>query len=80
KAENIDIRQTLSDSSVTFQIGTNAGEIVSLGIGDIRTKALGIDKFKLTDETSASNAIAIIDSAIDKVSEVRSKLGAYQNR
>lgn len=80
KAENIDIRQTLSDSSVTFQIGTNAGEIVALGIGDIRTKALGIDKFKLTDETSASNAIAIIDSAIDKVSEVRSKLGAYQNR
>ncbi|MFT9849577.1 flagellin N-terminal helical domain-containing protein [Aneurinibacillus sp. REN35] len=79
-ALNIDVRQTLSDSSVTFQIGTNAGEIVSLGIGDIRTKALGIDKFKLTDETSASNAIAIIDSAIDKVSEVRSKLGAYQNR
>lgn len=79
-ALNIDVRQTLTDSSVTFQIGTNAGEIVALGIGDIRTKALGIDKFKLTDETSASNAIAIIDSAIDKVSEVRSKLGAYQNR
>jgi flagellin len=79
-ATNIDIRQTLQDASVTFQIGTNAGEIVALGIGDIRTKALGIDKFKLTDETSASNAIAIIDSAIDKVSEVRSKLGAYQNR
>jgi flagellin len=79
-ATNIDIRQTLQDASVTFQIGTNAGEIVALGIGDIRTKALGIDKFKLTDETSASNAIAIIDSAIDKVSAVRSKLGAYQNR
>ncbi|MBN6186947.1 hypothetical protein JQN58_08120 [Aneurinibacillus sp. BA2021] len=79
-ATNIIIRETLEDASVTFQIGTNAGEIVALGIGDIRTKALGIDKFKLTDETSASNAIAIIDSAIDKVSEVRSKLGAYQNR
>lgn len=79
-ATNIDLRQTLQDASVTFQIGTNAGEIVALGIGDIRTKALGIDKFKLTDETSASNAIAIIDDAIDKVSAVRSKLGAYQNR
>lgn len=79
-AVNIDIRQTLEDSSVTFQIGTNAGEIIALGIGDIRTKALGIDKFKLTDETSASNAIAIIDGAIDKVSQIRSKLGAYQNR
>ncbi|WP_047153533.1 flagellin N-terminal helical domain-containing protein [Aneurinibacillus tyrosinisolvens] len=80
KATNIDIRQTLEDSSVSFQIGTNAGEIVELGIGDIRCKELGIDKFKLTDETSASNAIAIIDTAIDKVSAVRSKLGAYQNR
>lgn len=80
KAMNIDVRQTLQDSSVTFQVGTNAGEIIALGIGDIRTKALGIDKFKLTDETSASNAIAIIDGAIDKVSQIRSKLGAYQNR
>jgi flagellin-like hook-associated protein FlgL len=79
-AQNIDVRRNLENASVTFQIGTNAGEIVALGIGDIRTKALGIDKFKLTDETSASNAIALIDSAIDKVSEVRSKLGAYQNR
>ncbi|BAU26572.1 flagellin [Aneurinibacillus soli] len=80
KATNIDIRRTLEDASVTFQIGTNAGEIVALGVGDIRCASLGIDKFKLTDETSASNAIAIIDSAIDKVSAVRSKLGAYQNR
>jgi flagellin-like hook-associated protein FlgL len=79
-AENIDIRRTLENASVSFQIGTNAGEIVQLGIGDIRTKALGIDKFKLTDEASASNAIAIIDAAIEKVSDVRSKLGAYQNR
>lgn len=79
-ATNIVVRETLENASLTFQVGTNAGEVIALGISDIRTKALGIDKFKLTDETSASNAIAIIDGAIDKVSQVRSKLGAYQNR
>jgi len=34
----------------------------------------------VTDRDSASRSITIIDSALDRVSNQRAKLGAYQNR
>ena len=49
-------------------------------IGDMHTKALGIDKLTIADPEGASAAIQTIRDAINQVSSVRGDLGATQNR
>ena len=70
----------LTDNTMVFQIGANEGDDMGINIGDMRSHALGLDGVLVTDRDSASRSISIIDSAIDKVSTQRAKLGAYQNR
>jgi flagellin len=49
-------------------------------VGDIHTKALGIDKINIGSQASASEAIGTIKNAINQVSSIRGTLGATQNR
>ncbi|MBN4051031.1 MAG: flagellin [Alkaliphilus sp.] len=63
---------------IVFQIGANAGETIRVFVDDLQAKALAIDTLDLV--TSPSAGIGLIDNAITKVSEVRSTLGAVQNR
>ena len=53
---------------------------MGIDIGNMSTRALGIHRVLVTDRDSASRSITIIDSALDRVSSQRAKLGAYQNR
>jgi flagellin len=96
------------DSSLTFQIGANQNQSMSLEISDMRSNALGITRsadagthsgftsaatvnngtnntnvefaLDVSTASNASNAVTVIQAAIDTVSSERSKLGAYQNR
>lgn len=71
----------VSDANdLTFQIGANEGQTMSLSIGDMRAKALGVDAINVKSATEASSAITTIDAALATVSSQRSKLGAVQNR
>ncbi|SIN64302.1 flagellin [Acetomicrobium flavidum] len=70
----------LADNSTVFQIGANQGEDMGIDIGNMSVRSLGINKVLVTDRDSAARSITIIDGAIDKVSNQRAKLGAYQNR
>jgi len=70
----------LADNSTVFQIGANESEDMGVDIGNMSSRALGINKVLVTDRDSATRSITIIDSALDKVSNQRAKLGAYQNR
>ncbi|MES5263852.1 flagellin [Priestia aryabhattai] len=72
---------------VTLQVGANAGQQVNLKIGDMSAKALGtedafVNSINVKDfaTTSFDDQLAIIDGAINQVSEQRSGLGATQNR
>ena len=72
---------TVDDSNaVEFQIGANSGQSTQLSINDMSAKALGVDGIDLTSQTSADDAIGIIDDAITTVSSQRAALGASQNR
>ncbi|MGI6444941.1 MAG: flagellin [Candidatus Ozemobacteraceae bacterium] len=51
-----------------------------IGIADMSTKALGLDKIDLTSVDGAEKSLEKLNQALDKVSSERSKLGAYQNR
>jgi len=70
----------LADNSTVFQIGANESEDMGIDIGNMSARALGINKVLVTDRDSAARSITIIDGALDKVSNQRAKLGAYQNR
>lgn len=70
----------LADNTTVFQIGANEKEDIGIDIGDMSAKALGVNNVLVTDRESAARSITVIDSAIDRVSGQRAKLGAYQNR
>lgn len=61
-----------------FQVGSDAGDELIIGLTDTDATALGIDTIDVS--TDASAAITAIDNAIKTVSTTRGNLGAYQNR
>jgi flagellin len=70
----------LDDGALTFQIGANKDQNISLSIGDMSASGLEVEDLEITDFDTANAAIDTIDAAIEKVSTERAKLGANQNR
>ncbi|MFY0543156.1 flagellin [Brevibacillus sp. H7] len=72
-----------SPISVTFQVGANSGQVISLAINKMNVTALiGISGYGTTFSaaTAFASIIADINSAINTVSKERANFGAYQNR
>jgi flagellin len=78
-------------SSLTFQVGANAGETISMSLVDATSSTLGVSTTQLSDLSStvssttslnvvASANLTAIQGAINTVSQNRSNLGAVQNR
>ncbi|SMG20292.1 flagellin N-terminal helical domain-containing protein [Dethiosulfovibrio salsuginis] len=70
----------LADNTTVFQIGANEREDLAIDMGKMSTSALGLDGILVIDRDHASRAISSIDSAIERVSIQRSKLGSYEKR
>ena len=73
---------SLSATGLTFHIGANSGQNMTLTIAKMDSTATGLNvsSVDLSTQTGADDAITSIQSAIDTVSAERSKLGANQNR
>jgi flagellin len=72
-----------STTSLSFQVGANAKQVVTLNITDMSATSglnLTTTNVNLASQVSASAAITTIDTAIRTVSSERAKLGAVQNR
>ncbi|MBQ6903533.1 MAG: flagellin FliC3 [Lachnospiraceae bacterium] len=77
---------------MTVQIGANEGQVLDMRIPAINLTSLGLfgvsvksslnnyDGTKLEEEAASKKAIDSIKYALNYVSELRSRLGAYQNR
>ncbi len=63
-----------------LQIGDTANQRVSVSVGSMSTKALGLDPVDVSSEANASKAIDVIKNSINTVSSTRADLGAIQNR
>jgi flagellin len=74
------VQLTLKDDSLTLHIGSNEGQTMKISILDASSKALGINLVDLTTQKLSEVAITSVDSAINKVSSERSKMGAIMNR
>ncbi|GAA4718700.1 flagellin Hag [Brevibacillus fulvus] len=74
-----------SGISVTFQVGANSGQTIGMSINAMNASSLGVGTtqvaaFSTIAATAFDQVIADINSAINKVSNQRASLGAYQNR
>lgn len=79
---------TVTDNSLTFQIGPNQNQTVNVGIDRVNPTGLGVgvannqfdslDAIDVTSAAKAQDALEIIDQAIDEISNIRGTLGAFQ--
>ncbi len=68
------------DKSIAFQIGANAGEEMLIGIGDMSSYGLRITQLDVKTSLASKNSVSMIDDAIDRITNERSKIGSMQNR
>ena len=70
-----------STTTIKIQVGANDGETISLSLSKVNTSTLSVASFSVSGSTGvASTALATLDKAIAKVDDMRSGLGASQNR
>lgn len=66
--------------AMQVQVGANSGQILDIEIPDLNTIYLGVDNLDIGTEDKATAAIDVIGKAINYLSGVRAKIGAYANR
>lgn len=62
------------------QVGVNEGQLLDMRLPTVSLKTLGIEDMDVTTEKTAKEAMTSLSEAIDKVSLIRARIGAYQNR
>jgi flagellin len=76
----------VSLGSLLFQIGANAGQSVQFSLGNMAASQLGttavaglnLRNIDVTTAQGATNAISVVDQAIQQVSVLRAQMGAFQ--
>jgi flagellin len=80
-AATVNVTVTVLDAGpMDLQIGANEGQTMAVRIPEVTPATLGVDKINIGTADGAQEAITKLDTAINMVSSIRSKLGAYQNR
>ncbi len=66
--------------AMRMQIGANEGQNLAMRIPTVSLKTLGISSTSVATESEATDAIGRFGEAIEYISNIRARLGAYQNR
>lgn len=66
--------------AMVIQVGANEGQNLKIEIPALNAVNLGVDGLDVSTEDSATAAIDIVGKAINQLSAVRAKIGAYSNR
>lgn len=76
-----EINTTVLDAgSMYIQVGANEGQNIEVKLPKIDSETLGIKDANVMTHEGAERAISLFDEAVTKVSSIRARLGAYQNR
>ncbi|MGN0160166.1 MAG: flagellin [Lachnospiraceae bacterium] len=77
----VDIKQDVTDiGTLRVHIGANENQIIDVNLPEVSTETLGLQDLNVYTYSNASKAIEAVDQAVTKLSTMRSKIGAYQNR
>lgn len=79
--DEVDVVSTLlSVGTMYLQVGANEDQSVEVKIPRIDPVTLGFANANVCTQEGAEAAITLFDNAVNAVSAIRAKLGAYQNR
>ncbi len=83
---------SVTDNSLTFQIGANANETAKISFDKVTSDSLAVgvsglnsanttdlSKIDVTTQNGAQDAIKVVDAAISQISNLRGALGAFQS-
>jgi flagellin len=76
---SVDI-EVLTAGTMTIQTGANSGEQLIIDIPSLDAKSLHVDNLIMYTNEYGNEAVEAIDEAIKRVSNIRAKMGAYQNK
>lgn len=71
---------TEKNPGVELQIGANKDQMISVSIGNMRSRELGLGGVSVATAEDAKDAIGRLDEAVSRISAQRADLGASQNR
>ena len=66
--------------AMRLQVGANEGQVLAVEIPAVSLRNMGIENLDVSTEEGALKGIEDVDKAVKFVSDVRGRLGAYQNR
>ncbi len=66
--------------AMTMQVGANEGQTLDIRIQEVSLRALRIQNLDVSTEEEAREGIEKIRKSLTYISDIRSRLGAYQNR
>jgi flagellin len=66
--------------AMLVQTGANEGQQLAIEIPAVSSLYLGIDRLDVSTERSATESINVVSDAINQLSSIRAKIGAYANR
>jgi flagellin len=79
---------TVSNNSLVFQIGANQNQTAKIAIDSVKATGLGVgvtgnqfaslDAIDVSSATKAQDTLAIVDAAINEITNLRGTLGAFQ--
>jgi len=77
-----DSKLSKSGKELKLQVGDTSDDYnrVGVSIGDMHVNALGLEKVDISSQDGAAEAVSVIKSAVNQVSDTRGGLGALQNR
>lgn len=83
--ESIRAQNPSPDNAVVLQSGTKANEAIKIGFTDMRSVALGLrtpagKTLNVSTQANANAAINVVDTALQKVLDQQTKVGAVESR
>ena len=80
---------SIQNNALVFQIGANQNQTAQIAVQSVKADALGVavtgtkfnslNEIDVTSFDNAQDALKVIDSAIDELSNIRGELGAFQS-
>ncbi len=81
EGDEVEVVSTLLDAGTMYlQVGANEDQNMEVKIPRIDPLTLGFKNANVCTQEGAEQAITLFDNAVNEVSAIRAKLGAYQNR
>ncbi len=78
---NPDVKLEVTDIGIMdVQVGANEGQTIQLRIPATDVKSLYLDDINVVSSGGALRAMDSLSDAIERISEIRSQIGAYENR